>query len=44
MKKTNLKILIIILIISVFSANAQLKVASILGNNMVLQRNYLGEG
>lgn len=39
MKKTNLTVLIIILIISVFSANAQLKVASILGNNMVLQRN-----
>jgi sialate O-acetylesterase len=39
MKKTNVTVLIIILIISVFSANAQLKVASILGNNMVLQRN-----
>jgi sialate O-acetylesterase len=39
MKKTNVTVLIIFLIISVFSANAQLKVASILGNNMVLQRN-----
>ena len=39
MKKNNLRVLIIILIISVFSANAQLKVASIVGNNMVLQRN-----
>lgn len=44
MKKRNLTVLIINLIISIFSANAQLKVASILGNNMVLQRNYLGEG
>lgn len=39
MKKNNLTVLILFLIISVFSTNAQLKVASILGNNMVLQRN-----
>ena len=39
MKKTNLTLLILCLIISFFSANAQIKIASILDNNMVLQRN-----
>jgi len=39
MKKTKLKLLILGLLISFLSANAQIKIASVLGDNMVLQRN-----
>jgi len=39
MKTNHFTLLIFSIIISVFSANATLKVASVLGSNMVLQRN-----
>jgi len=39
MKKAKIKLLLLCLIVSFFSANAQIKIASVLGNNMVLQRN-----
>lgn len=39
MKKIKVIVLILSVILTVFSANAQLKVASVLGDNMVLQRN-----